>query len=97
MRQIDDWRDRIENNLDYARRPKAENGLGLPGISGTAEALILIGVAEQRHEAFQGFRRRAVVEKHLSIHSYSWLLGVLFGQQDPLFGPLDSETAELDF
>ena len=41
--QIKDWRNWLRDNLDYARRPKSQNGLGLIGIDERVPGVILIG------------------------------------------------------
>ncbi len=94
LRQVRDWRDWLEDNLDYARRSQAEHGLGLVGIDANADALVLIGTAEERHASFERFRRRSVIENRVSIHTYSWLVSVLRQPRDPLIGPLDLEAAD---
>ncbi len=95
MRQVSDWRDWLRDNLDYARRPESEHGLGLTGIDGDASALVLIGTAEVRHEAFQRFRRRSIQESKVTVHTYSWLVETLRTSGHPLVGPLELEVLDL--
>lgn len=89
LRQISDWRDWLDGNLDYARRARSEQGLGLAGIDGRANALILIGCSEERHAAFERFRRRSIHESRLTIHTYSWLVQLLGQRERSLIGPLE--------
>lgn len=89
IRQIDDWRDWLENNLDYARRPKSEDGLGLVGIGSNPKALVLIGVAGARPHKFNSKRQRIQAEQRITIHSYSWLVSILRTWDRPIHSPLE--------
>jgi hypothetical protein len=43
IQQIEDWREWLMANLDYARRPPEEDGLGLFGIRPESRGIVLIG------------------------------------------------------
>ncbi len=74
--QIRDWRTWIRNNLDYARRRKADGGLGLVGIDSTLPGLVLIGRRQENSERFNEFRRQMIDREKIIIHSYDWLVDV---------------------
>lgn len=73
LSQIREWRRWLENNLDYARRERAKDGLGLKEISPSCEGLILIGRATDRNEETQAKLRQFKFDDHIEVHSYDWL------------------------
>ena len=86
--QIRDWRQWLMNNLDYARRPKALDGLGLVGIDSRAAGLIIIGRRHQYPERFNNFRRQMKDRESILIHSYDWLIDIARSNRS---GSLDLE------
>ena len=72
--QIRDWRKWIMNNLDYARRPREQDGLGLIGIDSRVAGLILIGRRSEYPERYNEFRRQMIDQERIIIHSYDWLV-----------------------
>ena len=75
--QIEDWREWLRNNLDYARRPREQDGLGLIGIDDRVAGLILIGRRSSGYpERFNKFRRQKIDRERIVIHSYDWLLDI---------------------
>ena len=74
--QIRDWKGWIRNNIDYARRPSEQNGLGLIGIDDRVPGLILIGRRDEYPERFNEFRRQMLDREGIAIHSYDWLADV---------------------
>jgi hypothetical protein len=73
-RQVSDWRDWIAANRDYAQRPKATGGLGLPEIDYSARGLVIIG---RRSAVTDDDRRRLksiAFNERLDVHSYDWLI-----------------------
>ena len=73
-RQVSDWRDWIAANRDYAQRPKAAGGLGLPEIDHSARGLVVIG---RRSAVTDDDRRRLksiAFNERLDVHSYDWLI-----------------------
>lgn len=72
--QIRDWRAWLASNRDYARKARADNGLGLVGIDSQARGLIVIGRRSEFPKEFNEFRRSAKAENRIAIHTYDWLL-----------------------
>ena len=72
--QITDWRDWLRDNIDYARRPKEQSGLGLIGIESRLSGLILIGRRDEYPERYNRFRRDMLEGMRIAIHSYDWLV-----------------------
>jgi hypothetical protein len=72
IRQIMDWRSWLTVNLDYARRSRDSNGLGLYNIDPNPPGLILIGRRELS-EATKDRRRQYAHELNIRIHSIDWL------------------------
>jgi len=89
--QIREWRRWLMNNLDYARRPREQDGLGLVGIDSRVPGLILIGCRHTFPERFNEFRRQMVDRERIVIHSYDWLVDVA---QSNRSGRLESELPE---
>lgn len=75
IQQVVDWRAWLESNLDYARRPKSENGLGLVGITPDLSATILMGIRDKEFPSnFNAFRRQIKSRQNIEIHTYDWLV-----------------------
>ena len=72
--QITDWREWLSNNINYARNPKDQNGLGFVGIESRLPGLILIGRRDEYPELSNKYRRDTLVNMRIAIHSYDWLL-----------------------
>ena len=77
--QIDEWREWLLDNLDMARRPKQQNGLGLPDIRPEAEGLVLVGRRDQLRENAPALRNRLLETDRTLMHTYDWLLEQLEG------------------
>ena len=77
--QIRDWRIWLMSNLDYARRPTDQNGLGLVGIDHRASGIIIIGRRQEHSARYNEFRRTMIDSERIVIHSYDWLLDVAHG------------------
>ena len=73
------WRTWFRNNLDYARRPREQDGLGLIGIDDRVTGLILIGRRTETEypERFNERRRQMNVEQRIKVHSYDWLVDLV--------------------
>ena len=91
--QIRDWRKWLMDNIDYARRPREQNGLGLVGIDSRVPGLILIGRRHAYPERFNEFRRQMIDQERIVIHSYDWLVDVAISNQS---GWLNGELRTLD-
>ena len=74
--QVRDWRAWLRNNLDYARRPKDQSGLGLVGIDSRESGLIIIGRRHAYSSRYNEFRREMIDRERIVIHSYDWLIDV---------------------
>ena len=76
--QIRDWRRWLRNNLDYARRAKAQSGLGLVGIDERVPGLVLIGRRPSDNQeyphTYNESRRDFMHGERIAIHSYDWLI-----------------------
>lgn len=75
--QIRNWREWVTQNLAYARQPKAENGLGLPGIRPGDGGLVLVGRRRSLIDDRASVRRRLSEESGIAVHTYDWLLEVI--------------------
>lgn len=74
IRQIHDWRDFLMNNIDYARRARQLNGLGLRDISPELPGLILIGRQAALDRDTDQRRRRLSRELRIEIRTYDFLI-----------------------
>ena len=72
--QIKDWRAWLSHNADYARRPEAQDGLGLIGIDSRAKGLVVAGRRQDYPPRYDEFRRQTRNDQQISIHSYDWLM-----------------------
>jgi len=73
LRQINEWRRWIAANLDTAKRPRSDMGLGLTGIESDPPGLLLIG-READLTPEDAARRKQLGDQHnVRIHSYDWL------------------------
>ena len=79
MSQIEEWREWLQDNLDMARRPKQQNGLGLLDIRPQAEGLVLVGRRDQVRENAPTLRNRRFETHSILMHTYDWLLEQLEG------------------
>lgn len=89
--QIRDWRRWLMNNLNYARRPRDQDGLGLVGIDSRVPGLILIGRRHAFPERFNDFRKQMIDRERIVIHSYDWLIDIAHSNRS---GRLGSELPE---
>lgn len=74
LRQIQDWRRWLDDNRDYARRPRSRNGLGLVDASGTDPGLLIIGRATDLSDEDVQRRRQLDQQYNIRIHTYDWLV-----------------------
>lgn len=87
IRQIEDWRDWLSHNRDYATRPRERAGLGLRDIDPRLSGLIVIGRGSDS-DAQITRRRRALADAHrVVIETYDSLLSsardrIVAGQPD---------------
>ena len=71
--QIKEWRERLLDNLDMARRSKQENGFGLPDIRPQAEGLVLVGRRDRLRENAHKLRNQLSEDSRIRMHTYDWL------------------------
>lgn len=95
IKQIADWREWLGDNLDYARKSRAENGMGLAGIRADAPALIIIGRGEQT-ASIDRMRNRVRSEQGIEIRTYDWLIRACNTQRGLPLGIFDYELEVLN-
>lgn len=71
--QIEDWRAWLAANLAYARLPREEHGLGLPGITAEAQGLIIMAREDVR-DAAADIRELKSRRHRIEVRTYDWLL-----------------------
>jgi hypothetical protein len=74
IRQIEDWRRWLDDNRDYARRPRSRNGLGLEDASGADPGLLIIGREMDLNDHDRQRRRQLGDRYNIRIHTYDWLV-----------------------
>jgi hypothetical protein len=79
LSQIQEWREWLQNNLDQARRPPEQDGLGLLDIRPRAEGLVLVGRRDQIRPTASALRQQLWERDGIRMHTYDWLLEQLDG------------------
>jgi hypothetical protein len=74
LQQVRDWRKWVTDNIDYARRSKDQNGLGLDDISPRFEAQVAIGRRADHTEAYDDIRRQISENERISVRSWDSVL-----------------------
>jgi len=74
IRQITDWRIWLTNNIDYARRTRDKQGLGLTDVDGNMEGLVLIGRRDILSTETTARRSQMCKDLNIEIHTYDWLV-----------------------
>lgn len=87
IRQILDWREWLSNNLDYARRPIEDHGLGMTDVRADLPGLILIGRRSDLDQATRHRRHRLSIEHRIDIRTFDGLLQSV--RSDPPYGLKD--------
>jgi len=77
--QVEEWRDWIMNNLDLARRPRRDSGLGLIDIRPQSEGLVLVGRRARLFENARMVRHPLRESCRIRVHTYDWLIEQLRG------------------
>lgn len=93
LKQIDDWREWLLQNLDTARRDPSEHGLGLFDIRPQARALIVIG-RESRVGDADELRDRIRENQQVEVRTYDWLVGAARQRRHIARGRLDEEAED---
>jgi hypothetical protein len=73
IRQIQDWRSWLNQNLDYARRPRDEGGLELKKIRSDPKGIIFIGRRHMLTSDTQARREQMSHELQIDIHTFDHL------------------------
>src|SRR3954471_21760274 len=74
MRQIDDWRNWLSRNRDYASRAPEWSGLGLGDIDPELDGLVIIGPGSMLDARVEDRRRRLARSNRTRIETYDWLV-----------------------
>jgi Domain of unknown function (DUF4263) len=72
--QVEEWREWIQNNLDYAKRSRRESGLGLFDIRPQDDGVVLVGRRSLINPRSVSMRRILWETKRIHIHTYDWLI-----------------------
>lgn len=73
VKQIQDWRSWIRDNIQYARNERNKNGLGLIDIVPELPGLIIIGRRKDLLEKDKYKRQELGNEINIKIHTYDWV------------------------
>lgn len=73
IRQILEWRRWLESNLDYARRPRSQHGLGLTEVGPRDRGLLIIGREHDLNDTDRERRRQLSEVNNIAIHTYDWI------------------------
>lgn len=73
IRQIQDWRSWLTNNLDYARRNRTDGGLELKSIRPDPQGIIFIGRRSMLTPDTQARREQMSRELRIDIHTFDHL------------------------
>lgn len=74
IRQVQDWRRWLQDNIDYARRPKNESGLGLIDVEPQCLGFIVMGRAAAQTHDDNRRRRHMIYQLGIQIRTFDWLL-----------------------
>jgi antiviral defense system Shedu protein SduA len=72
--QINDWREWLSQNRDYADKPPGREGLGLINISPDLDGLVVMGRGSDLDARTTRRRRRLAYTHRVVIETYDWLL-----------------------
>lgn len=89
LKQISDWREWLQENLDHARKPRRQQGLGLFGIRPQARGLVIIGRGGLTTET-DAMRNLLWEKQQVDVRTYDWLVRETSTPRD-VFGVLDLE------
>jgi hypothetical protein len=74
LQQIRDWRNWVCDNIDYARRSKSENGLGLQGIHPKFSGCVIIGRHTQEREFENHIVQQVLKDELIEIRSWDGIV-----------------------
>ncbi|TAK49439.1 MAG: DUF4263 domain-containing protein [Betaproteobacteria bacterium] len=78
INQIADWREWLDGNVAYARKPLSDHGLGLFDIRNDAPGVVLVGrrsTLSNKSESLRNHQRTSGI----MVHTYDWLIESLRG------------------
>jgi hypothetical protein len=73
LRQINEWCRWIALNIDTAKRPRSQMGLGLTEIESDPPGLLIIGRESDLTTEHAAMRRQLGLQHNVKIHNYDWL------------------------
>jgi hypothetical protein len=74
LQQVRDWRKWITDNIDYARRSRDKNGLGLDDIQPRSFACVIIGRRKDYSDEFNRLRQQIFRDELIDIRSWDGIL-----------------------
>lgn len=74
LQQIRDWRKWVADNIDYARRPRHQSGLGLENIQPRLLGLLVVGRRKTYNETFNDLRKQIHRDELIQISSWDGIL-----------------------
>jgi len=74
LQQLRDWRKWVADNIDYARRPRSQSGLGLEKIEPRFQCCLIAGRRSNFTEAFNILRRQILRDEMIEIRSWDGIL-----------------------
>lgn len=74
IQQIRDWRSWVTENLDYARKDKAKNGLGLSDIIPRFSGFVIIGRRKEFTSKFNELRKQIFRDELIEIRSWDGII-----------------------
>jgi hypothetical protein len=77
--QVIHWRNWLQQNIAYARQPRAESGLGLFDIRPDTRALVLVGRGSTLNAITEAARHELRASSNIHVHTYDWLLESIRG------------------
>lgn len=78
--QIESWREWLTDNIDYARRPKSQSGLGLIDVRpDRTNGLVLIGRREDVEGLPTEHRTRVARDSRSLVQTYDWFMDLPVG------------------
>lgn len=77
--QIEEWREWLQDNLDQARRARADNGIGLPDIRPQAAGLVVVGRRDRLRKHASKLRKQEEEKSRIEVCTYDRLIERLEG------------------
>lgn len=74
LQQVRDWRKWTTDNIDYARRPRDQSGLGLEDVGPQFAAEVIIGRRRDHTHAYNQIRKQIRDNERISVRSWDSVL-----------------------